>query len=227
MSLTCVHVPVPLPIHQSIRFQSKLQPWYVSPASGQLPTWGSEVFGSLRKPCSSSFDTPESRVRGLWEELGVGSSGHLTEQELALLCQSVGLQGLEKEVREGGWTSLMGWVFVAVMVGAGPGKPLHRQTLIQLSPSGLTSRADSQGLCRRSVSGRLHAGSSSARGTPPPPLLSGPDLPPSPSVVPAASAMLPAAVLTPPSCGARGSGGQCDGTGPSLLKCSQPCPCRP
>ncbi|TKC51075.1 hypothetical protein EI555_007004, partial [Monodon monoceros] len=65
-----------------------------------LPTWGSEVFGSLRKPCSSSFDTPESRVRGLWEELGVGSSGHLTEQELALLCQSVGLQGLEKEELE-------------------------------------------------------------------------------------------------------------------------------
>ncbi|XP_059978348.1 ninein-like protein [Lagenorhynchus albirostris] len=69
-------------------------------AKGQLPTWGSEVFGSLRKPCSSSFDTPESRVRGLWEELGVGSSGHLTGQELALLCQSVGLQGLEKEELE-------------------------------------------------------------------------------------------------------------------------------
>ncbi|XP_033694941.1 ninein-like protein isoform X1 [Tursiops truncatus] len=69
-------------------------------AKGQLPTWGSEVFGSLRKPCSSSFDTPESQVRGLWEELGVGSSGHLTEQELALLCQSVGLQGLEKEELE-------------------------------------------------------------------------------------------------------------------------------
>ncbi|XP_059754577.1 ninein-like protein isoform X1 [Balaenoptera ricei] len=69
-------------------------------AQGQLPAWGSEVFGSLRKPCSSSCDTPESRVRGLWEELGVGSSGHLTEQELALLCQSVGLQGLEKEELE-------------------------------------------------------------------------------------------------------------------------------
>ncbi|XP_057385109.1 ninein-like protein [Balaenoptera acutorostrata] len=69
-------------------------------AQGQLPAWGSEVFGSLRKPCNSSFDTPESRVRGLWEELGVGSSGHLTEQELALLCQSVGLQGLEKEELE-------------------------------------------------------------------------------------------------------------------------------
>ncbi|XP_058893567.1 ninein-like protein [Kogia breviceps] len=69
-------------------------------AQGQLRTWGSEVFGSLQKPCSSSFDSPESRVRGLWEELGVGSNGHLTEQELALLCKSVGLQGLEKEELE-------------------------------------------------------------------------------------------------------------------------------
>ncbi|XP_072583508.1 ninein-like protein isoform X4 [Vulpes vulpes] len=66
-------------------------------ARGQLPAWGSEVFGCLHKPCGLSLDTPESRVRGIWEELGVGSSGHLNEQELAIVCQSIGLQGLEKE----------------------------------------------------------------------------------------------------------------------------------
>ncbi|XP_057559247.1 ninein-like protein isoform X2 [Hippopotamus amphibius kiboko] len=66
----------------------------------QLPSWGSEVSGSPQKPCSPSFETSESRVRGLWEELGVGSGGHLTEQELALVCQSVGLHGLEKEELE-------------------------------------------------------------------------------------------------------------------------------
>ncbi|XP_059262400.1 ninein-like protein isoform X3 [Mustela nigripes] len=66
-------------------------------APGQLPAWGSEVFGCLQKPCSPSLDTPESRVRGIWEELGVGSSGHLSEQELAIVCESIGLQGLEKE----------------------------------------------------------------------------------------------------------------------------------
>ncbi|XP_044933520.1 ninein-like protein isoform X6 [Mustela putorius furo] len=66
-------------------------------ARGQLPAWGSEVFGCLQKPCSPSLDTPESRVRGIWEELGVGSSGHLSEQELAIVCESIGLQGLEKE----------------------------------------------------------------------------------------------------------------------------------
>ncbi|XP_044119768.1 ninein-like protein isoform X4 [Neovison vison] len=71
-------------------------------ARGQLPAWGSEVFGCLQKPCSPSLDTPESRVRGIWEELGVGSSGHLNEQELAIVCESIGLQGLEKEVLEEG-----------------------------------------------------------------------------------------------------------------------------
>ncbi|XP_034506356.1 ninein-like protein isoform X1 [Ailuropoda melanoleuca] len=68
--------------------------------SGQVPAWGPEVFGCLQKPCSPSLDTPESRVRGIWEELGVGSSGHLNEQELAIVCQSIGLQGLEKEELE-------------------------------------------------------------------------------------------------------------------------------
>ncbi|VCX37629.1 unnamed protein product [Gulo gulo] len=69
-------------------------------ARGQLPAWGSEVFGCLQKPCSPSLDTPESRVRGIWEELGVGRSGHLNEQELAIVCESIGLQGLEKEELE-------------------------------------------------------------------------------------------------------------------------------
>uniref|UniRef100_A0A8D1WGR6 Ninein-like protein n=1 Tax=Sus scrofa TaxID=9823 RepID=A0A8D1WGR6_PIG len=68
-------------------------------AQGQLPAW-SEVFGNPRKPCSPSSDSPESRVRDIWEELGVGSSGHITEQELALVCQSVGLRGLQKEELE-------------------------------------------------------------------------------------------------------------------------------
>ncbi|KAM8922273.1 ninein-like protein isoform 1-T1 [Lycaon pictus] len=69
-------------------------------ARGQLPAWGSEVFECLHKPSSLSLDMPESRVRGIWEELGVGSSGHLNEQELAIVCQSIGLQGLEKEELE-------------------------------------------------------------------------------------------------------------------------------
>ncbi|XP_043460680.1 ninein-like protein isoform X3 [Prionailurus bengalensis] len=69
-------------------------------AQGQLPAWGSEVFRCLQKPCSLSLDTPESRVRGIWEKLGVGSNGHLSEQELAVVCQSIGLQALKKEELE-------------------------------------------------------------------------------------------------------------------------------
>ncbi|XP_036099904.1 ninein-like protein isoform X5 [Molossus molossus] len=66
-------------------------------AKGQLPTWGSELFGNSQKSRSPFFDTPRSQVQGIWEELGVGSSGHLNEQELAVVCQSIGLQGLKKE----------------------------------------------------------------------------------------------------------------------------------
>nr|XP_028683927.1 ninein-like protein isoform X9 [Macaca mulatta] len=69
-------------------------------AQGQLQTWDTEDFGSPQKSCSPSFDTPESQIRGMWEELGVGSRGHLSEQELAVVCQSVGLRGLEKEELE-------------------------------------------------------------------------------------------------------------------------------
>ncbi|XP_011907197.1 PREDICTED: ninein-like protein isoform X2 [Cercocebus atys] len=69
-------------------------------AQGQMQTWDTEDFGSPQKSCSPSFDTPESQIRGMWEELGVGSRGHLSEQELAVVCQSVGLRGLEKEELE-------------------------------------------------------------------------------------------------------------------------------
>ncbi|KAI4581819.1 hypothetical protein MJG53_009344 [Ovis ammon polii x Ovis aries] len=86
---------------QNELLKPKVKPGFVVNAPfGQLPTWGSEVFRSPQKPRSYSFDTAESQVWGLWEELGVGSSGHLTEEELVLVCQSIGLQGLAKEVLE-------------------------------------------------------------------------------------------------------------------------------
>ncbi|XP_052580638.1 ninein-like protein isoform X5 [Peromyscus californicus insignis] len=66
-------------------------------AQGQLRSWGCEVFGTPRKSCSPSFNTPENHVQSIWHELGVGSSGHLNEQELAVVCQSIGLHRLEKQ----------------------------------------------------------------------------------------------------------------------------------
>ncbi|XP_053434504.1 ninein-like protein isoform X2 [Nycticebus coucang] len=75
-------------------------------AQGQLQTWGSGVFRNPQKSRSPSSNSPESRVRVIWEELGVGSSGHLDERELAVVCQSVGLHGLEKEELEDLFTKL-------------------------------------------------------------------------------------------------------------------------
>ncbi|KAM5304586.1 ninein-like protein isoform 8-T8 [Glossophaga mutica] len=66
-------------------------------AKGQLPTWGSKIFGHTQKFHTSPYDTPESQVWDIWEELGVGSSGHLNKQELALVCQNIGLHALKKE----------------------------------------------------------------------------------------------------------------------------------
>lgn len=68
-------------------------------ASGQLPTWGSKCFGHTQKSRTCPFDTSESQVQDILEELGVGSNGHLNKQELALVCQSIELQGLKKQVR--------------------------------------------------------------------------------------------------------------------------------
>ncbi|KAL1785396.1 ninein [Sigmodon hispidus] len=69
-------------------------------AQGQLRSWGCEVFGTPRKSCSPSFSTPENQVQNIWHELGVGSSGHLNKQELAVVCRSIGLHGLEKQELE-------------------------------------------------------------------------------------------------------------------------------
>ncbi|XP_038186302.1 ninein-like protein isoform X2 [Arvicola amphibius] len=69
-------------------------------AQGQLQSWGCEVFGTPQKSCSPSFNTPENQVQSIWHELGVGSTGHLNEQELAVVCQSIGLHGLEKQELE-------------------------------------------------------------------------------------------------------------------------------
>ncbi|KAM9248334.1 ninein-like protein [Dugong dugon] len=69
-------------------------------AQGQLRAWSPKVSGSPREFCSPSCDTPESQARVIWEEFGVGSSGYLNAQELALVCQSIGLRRLEKEELE-------------------------------------------------------------------------------------------------------------------------------
>ncbi|XP_036608254.1 ninein-like protein [Trichosurus vulpecula] len=66
----------------------------------QGQTWNPEVFGNCPKSPNASLDVTENQVRGIWEELGVGSSGYLDEEELATVCKNIGLQELEKEELE-------------------------------------------------------------------------------------------------------------------------------
>lgn len=118
------------------------------PALGQLPGWGSEVFRCLQKPCSLSLDTPQSRVQDIWEELGVGSSGHLNKQELAVVCQSIGLQGLEKEVRGSEVDHTQGQLLCSSQVGVGSGEFLHPSDTDVVEPfCGVNSSGNSQCCC--------------------------------------------------------------------------------
>uniref|UniRef100_G3WY30 Ninein-like protein n=1 Tax=Sarcophilus harrisii TaxID=9305 RepID=G3WY30_SARHA len=66
----------------------------------QGQTWNPEIFDNSPKSSNASLDVTENQVWGIWEELGVGSSGYLDEEELATVCKNIGLQELEKEELE-------------------------------------------------------------------------------------------------------------------------------
>ncbi|XP_072490750.1 ninein-like protein isoform X2 [Notamacropus eugenii] len=66
----------------------------------QGQTWNPEIFGKSPKSPNACLDVTENQVRGIWEGLGVGSSGYLDEEELATVCKNIGLQELEKEELE-------------------------------------------------------------------------------------------------------------------------------
>ncbi|XP_036911420.1 ninein-like protein isoform X3 [Sturnira hondurensis] len=132
-------------------------------AKGQLPTWGSRVFGCTQKSRTSPFDTPESQVQDIWEELGVGSSGHLNKQELALVCQCIGLQGLKKEELEDLFNKLDqdrdGRVsleeFQLGLFDHGPTSFLESSTPIKLKKSLSDYQVLKEGGCRTSTTSSL------------------------------------------------------------------------
>ncbi|XP_036178834.1 ninein-like protein isoform X1 [Myotis myotis] len=132
-------------------------------AKGQLPLWGSEAFGNTQKSCSPFFDTPESQVRAIWEELGVGSSGHLNEQELALVCQSIGLHGLKKEELEDLFNKLDqdqdGRVSLAEfqrgLFNHGPTSLLESSSPVKLSGSWSHSQVLEEGGCHTTTTSSL------------------------------------------------------------------------
>ncbi|XP_063299779.1 ninein-like protein isoform X2 [Pelobates fuscus] len=64
---------------------------------GQLRVWESEFFASPGRNASLYCDMTEHQVRAIWEELGVGCNGYLNLQELATVCQNIGLKDFSKE----------------------------------------------------------------------------------------------------------------------------------
>ncbi|KAM8947370.1 ninein-like protein [Pelodytes ibericus] len=66
-------------------------------AQGQLRVWDTEFFVSPGRDSNLYCDMAEHQVRGIWEELAVGQNGYLNQQELATVCQKIGLQDLSKE----------------------------------------------------------------------------------------------------------------------------------
>ncbi|XP_072265543.1 ninein-like protein isoform X1 [Pyxicephalus adspersus] len=65
-------------------------------AEGQLRAWNTAIYDSTRR----TSDMTENQVQDIWEELGIGHNGYLNRQELATVCQNIGLEDLTKEELE-------------------------------------------------------------------------------------------------------------------------------
>ena len=56
------------------------------------------------------INTEEHHLRAIWRELGVGKTGYLTIKELSTVCQHIGMQDMDGDVRKNSdgffWTSV-------------------------------------------------------------------------------------------------------------------------
>ncbi|XP_048375636.1 ninein-like protein isoform X2 [Sphaerodactylus townsendi] len=77
------------PLHELFEGQGPVCPW--DDDGGPRKT---------RKTSGSYFDMTENQVRDIWEDLGIGNSGYLDKQELAIVCKNIGLKELKKEELE-------------------------------------------------------------------------------------------------------------------------------
>ncbi|XP_043913568.1 ninein-like protein [Protopterus annectens] len=66
-------------------------------AQGQLRAWNPSLFESPRRTSSPYSDVTENQVQAIWEDIGVGNNGFLNRQELAAVCQNIGLGDLKTE----------------------------------------------------------------------------------------------------------------------------------
>ncbi|MBN3317838.1 NINL protein, partial [Atractosteus spatula] len=77
-------LPEPAPIHVSCQVR------------GQSRRWKPDAVGSPRQTAGPR-DVTDGQMKAIWDELGVGGSGYLNRQELSLVCDSIGLGGLQSE----------------------------------------------------------------------------------------------------------------------------------
>ncbi|XP_078086315.1 ninein-like protein [Mustelus asterias] len=66
-------------------------------AQGQLRKWNPDDFDSPRRFSTPLPEATESHVQTIWEELGVGKNGYLNTEELATVCNNIGLKDLKNE----------------------------------------------------------------------------------------------------------------------------------
>ncbi|XP_030627518.1 ninein-like protein isoform X2 [Chanos chanos] len=67
-------------------------------AQGQLKRWKQESSGSVQPSVSpQQQEVTDGQVKAVWRELGVGTEGSLSRQELSLVCTHLGLKDLQSE----------------------------------------------------------------------------------------------------------------------------------
>ncbi|XP_067845408.1 ninein-like protein isoform X5 [Heptranchias perlo] len=66
-------------------------------AQGQLSRWNPDNVNSPRRSSTPCPEATEIHVQAIWDELGVGKNGYLNREELATVCDNIGLKDLKGE----------------------------------------------------------------------------------------------------------------------------------
>uniref|UniRef100_UPI00398E842F ninein-like protein isoform X2 n=1 Tax=Pristiophorus japonicus TaxID=55135 RepID=UPI00398E842F len=78
--------------------ESHKEPQYETfEAQGQLNMWNPDGFDSPRRSSTPCPAATENHVQAIWDELGVGKNGYLNREELATVCDNIGLKDLKGE----------------------------------------------------------------------------------------------------------------------------------
>ncbi|XP_078412768.1 ninein-like protein [Cetorhinus maximus] len=66
-------------------------------AQGQLSKCNTDDFDSPRRFSTPCPEATENHVQAIWDELGIGRNGYLNKEELATVCDNIGLKDLKDE----------------------------------------------------------------------------------------------------------------------------------